>query len=178
MQFSYFLFTTSAFTESKWYCSLCEEFCLSVWCAVSRELCVPCSYLGSVMESILPRPRYPSVCVQLRQNCPQPCGGSTQTYRDRASPQQTCLVLETGCLCGYRRRCEAPHLFLLFECLGSAGGAQPISAASPFLRVFISMCRLHYRERKLETCQSPNRNSGRGNGILLTKMDCAGAAVP
>lgn len=166
MQFSYFLFTTSAFTESKWYCSLCEEFCLSVWCAVSRELCVPCSYLGSVMESILPRPRYPSVCVQLRQNCPQPCGGSTQTYRDRASPQQTCLVLETGCLCGYRRRCEAPHLFLLFECLGSAGGAQPISAASPFLRVFISMCRLHYRERKLETCQSLNRNSGRGNGIV------------
>lgn len=96
----------------------------------------------------------PFMRVQLRQNCTQHCGGSTQPDWDKASPQQTCLVLETGCLCGYRRRCEAPHLFLLFERLSAAGGAQPISAASPFLRVFISMYRLHYREKKLETCQS------------------------
>lgn len=75
-------------------------------------------------------------------------------------------ALETSCLGGYRRRREAPHLCLSCERLGTAGGVQPISGANPFLNVFISMCRLHFREKTLEKRQSLSRNSGKGNGIV------------
>jgi len=60
-----------------------------------------------------------------------------------------------------------PHTsFLSVSDFGSAGGVQTISVANPFLNVFISTCRLGFREKRLEPRQAPSRNSGRGNGIV------------
>lgn len=57
--------------------------------------------------------------------------------------------------------------FPLLAHLSTAGGVQPISVANPFLNVFISTCRLCFREEKnLEPCQALSRNSGKGNGIV------------
>lgn len=82
------------------------------------------------------------------------------------------------CLCGYRRRCEAPHLFPLLQHLGTAGGVQPISVANPFLNVFISMCRLRFGERKTWSRARFFPEIQEKEMGLLNKIDCSGAGVP
>lgn len=62
MQLSHLLFIILTFTWAKKYWGRCKEFCISVWSAAGRALCVLCSYMGFVMKSILPKARYPSAC--------------------------------------------------------------------------------------------------------------------
>lgn len=159
MQFSYFLFTASAFTGSKWYCSLCEEFCLSVWCPVSRELCVPCSCLGSVMESIplcvCSSDRTAHSTVGVRHNL---TGTRHLPSRPALCWKQAVFVV-TGEGVKLRTSFCSLNVSALLEVLSQL--VQPV----PFY-VFLFPCIGCTIERKNWRRASLSRNSGKGNGIV------------
>lgn len=138
-----------------------------MWSTAGRALCVLCSYMGFVMKSILPKARYPSACRSpARSGLAVPaCSASIQRDRGRQrTNKHSWHCKQAGC--AHSTRCEAPHLFLLLEHLGAAGGVQSISVPYTFLNVFISMCRLHLKEKNLDLCHTLSRNSGKGNGIV------------
>lgn len=112
------------------------------------------------LKSILPKPRPRSACVQLcwpGSSVPARRGSGPVEDTNQTFHWKQTVFAVTG---------EGVTLHTSFSSLSVPALLRAISMANPFLNVFISMCKLRFRERNLELRQALSRNSGKGNGIV------------